>query len=127
MTDHAAGTIAPPKPDNQIRAIWSQFLSHRGAAFGLAVLSVLVFFVILGPLFWHPVKPSVLEALKAKNLSPSWRFPLGTDQIGRDMLGRMIAAGKVSLAVGFVAMTSPFSSAPPSAFWRATTAASTAP
>ena len=46
----------------------------------------------------------VAEAIKLKNLSPSWRFPLGTDQIGRDMLSRMIQAGKVSLAVGFVAM-----------------------
>ena len=32
------------------------------------------------------------------------RFPLGTDQLGRDMMVRMMAAGKVSLAVGFVAM-----------------------
>ena len=46
----------------------------------------------------------MVEALKSKNKGPSWRFPLGTDQLGRDMLQRMIAAGKVSLAVGFVAM-----------------------
>ena len=105
MTDQTAGRLAPEKPENQTRAIWQQFRSHRGAAFGLFVLSVLIIAVIFGPLVWHPAKPTVLEALKAKNLGPTWRFPLGTDQIGRDMLGRMIAAGKVSLAVGFVAMT----------------------
>ena len=92
------------KPDSQARAIWSQFRSHKGAAFGLAVLAVLVIAVLLGPLLWHPAKLTVVEAIKSKNLGPSWRFPLGTDQIGRDMLGRMIQAGKVSLAVGFVAM-----------------------
>jgi len=92
------------KPDSQARAIWSQFRSHKGAAFGLAVLAVLVIAVVLGPLLWHPAKLTVVEAIKSKNLGPSWRFPLGTDQIGRDMLGRMIQAGKVSLAVGFVAM-----------------------
>jgi len=92
------------KPDSQARAIWSQFRTHKGAAFGLAVLAVLVIAVVLGPLLWHPAKLTVVEAIKSKNLGPSWRFPLGTDQIGRDMLGRMIQAGKVSLAVGFVAM-----------------------
>ena len=99
MTD-----LTIPKPDSQARAIWSQFRTHKGAAFGLAVLAVLVVAVLIGPLLWHPVKLSVVEAIKSKNLGPSWRFPLGTDQIGRDMLVRMIQAGKVSLAVGFVAM-----------------------
>lgn len=92
------------KPESQLWAIWSQFRSHKGAAFGLAVLLILVAFVVLGPLVWNPPKLSVVEAIKSKNLGPSWRFPLGTDQIGRDMLSRMIQAGKVSLAVGFVAM-----------------------
>ena len=100
MTD-----LSALKPDSQARAIWSQFRTHKGAAFGLIVLGLLVLMVLIGPLLWHPAKLTVVEALKSKNLGPSWRFPLGTDQIGRDMLGRMIQAGKVSLAVGFVAMT----------------------
>ena len=105
MTDAPAGTLATTKPESQWLAIWQQFRNHKGAAFGLAVLSILIFAVLIGPFLWHPVKPSVVEALKSKNLGPTWRFPLGTDQIGRDMLGRMIQAGKVSLSVGFVAMT----------------------
>ncbi len=100
MTD----TLAKPQSDSQLRAIWQQFRTHKGAAFGLAVLSILVFAVLVGPFLWHPVKLTVVEAIKSKNMGPSFRFPLGTDQIGRDMLVRMIAAGKVSLAVGFVAM-----------------------
>ena len=100
MTD----TLAKPQSDSQLRAIWQQFRTHKGAAFGLAVLSILVFAVLVGPFLWHPVKLTVVEAIKSKNMGPSLRFPLGTDQIGRDMLVRMIAAGKVSLAVGFVAM-----------------------
>jgi peptide/nickel transport system permease protein len=51
-----------------------------------------------------PEKLSVAEAIKLKNQGPSWRFPLGTDQLGRDMLARMLLAGRVSLAVGLVAM-----------------------
>ncbi len=102
MTDLSAA--AATKPPSQRAAIWRQFRSHKGAMFGLIVLSVLVLAVLIGPYFWHPEKLTVVEAIKQKNKGPSLRFPLGTDQLGRDMLARMMAAGKVSLAVGFVAM-----------------------
>ena len=102
MTDLSAA--APTKPPSQWAAIWRQFRSHKGAMFGLIVLSVLILAVLIGPYFWHPEKLTVVEAIKQKNKGPALQYPLGTDQLGRDMLARMMAAGKVSLAVGFVAM-----------------------
>ena len=102
MTDAPAAPT--PRPRSQSRAIWDQFRTHKGALFGLIVLCLLVLFVVIGPLVWQPEKLRVAEALKVRNLGPSWRFPLGTDQLGRDMLYRMMQAGKVSLAVGFIAM-----------------------
>ena len=102
MTDAPAAPA--PRPRSQARAIWDQFRTHKGALFGLIVLCLLVLFVVIGPLLWQPEKLRVAEALKVRNLGPSWRFPLGTDQLGRDMLYRMMQAGKVSLAVGFIAM-----------------------
>jgi peptide/nickel transport system permease protein len=100
MTD----ATAAPRPESTLRAIWVQFRSHKGALFGLIVLTVLVLAVVIGPLLWQPEKLSVAKAIMLKNKGPSLRFPLGTDQLGRDMLARMMQAGKVSLAVGFVAM-----------------------
>lgn len=97
-------STAIPKAQSQFGAVWRQFRVHRGAVFGLIVLGLLAAFVIFGPLFWPEVKLKVVEALKVKNQGPSLRFPFGTDQLGRDMMVRMMAAGKVSLAVGFVAM-----------------------
>ena len=91
-------------PPSQARAIWAQFRSHKGALFGLIVLSVLVIAVLIGPYLWIPEKLGVAQAIKLKNQGPSLRFPLGTDQLGRDMLSRVMLAGRVSLAVGFVAM-----------------------
>ena len=105
MTDAVTNARAATAPaESQLKAIWSQFRTHKGALFGLIVLAILVLFVVIGPLVWHPEVMKVSDALKVKNQSPSWRFPLGTDQLGRDMLARMINAGKVSLAVGFIAM-----------------------
>jgi peptide/nickel transport system permease protein len=101
MTD---ATSTPPKPASQSREIWQQFRTHKGALFGLFVLGFLILAVLIGPYLWVPEKLSVAEAIKLKNQGPSWRFPLGTDQLGRDMLARMLLAGRVSLAVGLVAM-----------------------
>jgi peptide/nickel transport system permease protein len=101
MTDASS---AIPKQVSQRRAIWQQFRSHKGALFGLIVLSILTIAVVIGPFLWIPEKLSVAEAIKLKNQGPSLRFPLGTDQLGRDMLARMMQAGRISLAVGFVAM-----------------------
>lgn len=100
MTD----TTAAPKPASQSSAIWAQFRTHKGALFGLIILSILILAVLAGPYLWTPEKLNVAAAIKLKNQGPSLRFPLGTDQLGRDMLSRVMLAGRVSLAVGFVAM-----------------------
>lgn len=101
MTDMST---ALPKPASQSSAIWRQFRTHKGALFGLIVLSILTIAVLIGPYLWIPEKLTVAQAIKLKNQGPSFRFPLGTDQLGRDMLSRMMLAGRISLSVGFVAM-----------------------
>ena len=101
MTD---ATTTPPKPASPRREIWQQFRTHKGALFGLIVLSILIIAVLIGPYLWVPEKLTVAQAIKLKNQGPSLRFPLGTDQLGRDMLARVLLAGRVSLAVGLVAM-----------------------
>jgi peptide/nickel transport system permease protein len=97
-------STTPPKPASQMRDIWNQFRTHKGALFGLITLGILIVAVLIGPYLWIPEKLTVAEAIKLKNQGPSLRFPLGTDQLGRDMLARMLLAGRVSLAVGLVAM-----------------------
>ena len=85
MTDAALA-----KPPSQARAIWAQFRSHKGAVFGLIVLTILIVAVLIGPYLWVPEKLNVAAAIKLKNQGPSWRFPLGTDQLGRDMFSRVM-------------------------------------
>ncbi|QYZ70752.1 ABC transporter permease [Neotabrizicola shimadae] len=96
------------RPRSQWADVWDQFKHHRGAMTALVVLILLVLFVVVGPLIWRIdpayVNPDAAAMIKSRNKPPSWSNPLGTDQLGRDMLARMMAGGKVSLAVGFVAM-----------------------
>ena len=66
------------------------------------VFVVIVFGVIVGPFLWT-IDATYID-IRARNSGPSLAHPLGTDQLGRDMLARMIAGGKVSISVGFTAM-----------------------
>ena len=107
MTD-APVTQSLPKPRSLSRDVWDQFRTHKGALTGLIVLGILVTFVIIGPLVWriNPafVEPDAAKMILSRNKPPTWAHPLGTDQLGRDMLARLMSGGKVSLAVGTVAM-----------------------
>lgn len=105
MTD----TTAIEKPRSQWADVWAQFKTHRGALVGLVVFGLLVLFVFVGPLIWTKdptaINSNAAEMIRARNKPPSWASPLGTDQLGRDMLARMMAGGQVSIAVGLVAMS----------------------
>ncbi|WP_212525296.1 ABC transporter permease [Actibacterium sp. MT2.3-13A] len=89
-------------PRSQWWDVWDQFSTHRGALIGTIVFLTIVFAVLIGPYLWT-IEPTFID-IRARNQSPSFAHPLGTDQLGRDMLARMMAGGKVSIAVGFTAM-----------------------
>jgi peptide/nickel transport system permease protein len=63
---------------------------------------------VIGPLIWRIdpafVNPDAAQMILSRNKPPSWAHPFGTDQLGRDVLARVMAGGQVSLSVGMVAM-----------------------
>ena len=99
MTD----AVASSPPRSQWHDIWVQFKSHRGALVGAVVFLTIVLTVFLGPLFWT-IDPTFVN-IRARNRPPSFEHPFGTDQLGRDMLARMMAGGRVSISVGLTAMS----------------------
>lgn len=107
MTDAAAAAIE--KPRSHWRDVWVQFKTHGGALGGMFVFLALIAFVAVGPFVWTVdptyVNPDAAKMIMTRNKPPSLEWPLGTDQLGRDMLARMMAGGQVSIAVGLVAMS----------------------
>lgn len=83
--------------------VWQQFKNHRGAMVGASVFLCILLFVWVGPLLWK-VDPTYANLLM-RNKAPSLMFPFGTDELGRDLFARMMAGGKVSIAVGLTAMS----------------------
>ena len=81
---------------------WRRFRRHRLAIFGAGVLAVMLVAVVLGPVAYR-VPINEID-FKAKLKGPSWTHPLGTDDLGQDVLARMLYGGRISLAVGVAAM-----------------------
>ncbi|MEQ8398079.1 ABC transporter permease [Thalassobaculum sp.] len=81
---------------------WLRFRRHRLAVAGTIVLGLLVLSVLLGPILW-PVAINEID-FSAMLQGPSWAHPLGTDDLGQDVLARMLYGGRISLAVGLCAM-----------------------
>ncbi len=82
--------------------VWSQFRTHKGALVGTFVFLFIVLVVVFGP-YLHTIDPQYLDIVN-KNLPPSWKHPMGTDNLGRDTFAQVMAGGRVSLLVGVVAM-----------------------
>ena len=82
--------------------VWRQFMQHKGGVAGSIVFVTIVLVVAFGP-FIHTVDPQFLD-IRNKNLGPSFAHPMGTDNLGRDMFAQILAGGRITLAVGILAM-----------------------
>jgi peptide/nickel transport system permease protein len=101
----APATAAEPRKTRSISPAletWRRFRRHVLAVTGAIVLLILVSGVLLGPYVW-PVAINDID-FTAKLQGPSLAHPLGTDDLGQDLLARMMYGGRISLAVGFAAM-----------------------
>ncbi len=104
-----AGAPVATLPPHPAVEFWRYFSTNRGAVIGLAVILVLAAVAIFaGVLAPHPPNEQYRETFLAP---PVWleggtfRFILGTDDVGRDILTRIIFGARVSLSIGFVVVT----------------------
>lgn len=102
MADPAPRASEMPVQRPYLVEVWRQFARHRGAVLGAVVFLAIVLTVVIGPLI-YTVRPAETN-VRARNQSPSIERPFGTDNLGRDLLAQNLAGGRISLAVGLVAM-----------------------
>jgi peptide/nickel transport system permease protein len=90
------------RPVSTDRGIYRRIQRHPLALVGMGVLMLITVAVIVGPLVWRvPIDEIDFTSRLA---APNWVHPFGTDDLGQDLLARMLYGGRISLAVGFVAM-----------------------
>jgi peptide/nickel transport system permease protein len=83
------------------RAILSVFIQNRLAIVGVAIVILMVLFSFIGPLVYHT--DQIHTNLGDINRAPGGSHPLGTDDVGYDVLGRLMLSGQSSLLVGLAA------------------------
>jgi peptide/nickel transport system permease protein len=81
---------------------WRRFRRHRLAVASAIVLLAMALAVVLGPLLWRTPIDEI--DFGAQMQPPSVAHPFGTDDLGQDLLARMLYGGRISLAVGLAAM-----------------------
>ena len=90
------------KPRSPWTDVWVQFRKHRLGVLGACLLGFLIIMVLAGPLV-YPTDPEYIDVV-ADFASPTLEHPLGTDNLGRDILARVLVGGRVSMAVGVSVM-----------------------
>ena len=97
--------VAPPiAAPGSLRLFWRSFSENRGAVIGLGVMVTLVLLAAFADVI---ALHSPIEQYRTHFLTPPiWQhggdaaFPLGTDDVGRDMLSRLIYGARLSLMIG---------------------------
>lgn len=82
---------------------WTRYRTHRSGLIGLTALALFALIALTAPLTVGSDVSSVTDAPGGPLESPSARFPLGTDQFGRNLLGLVVWGSRVSLLVGLLA------------------------
>ncbi len=95
-------TTTGPKYRSLRSDVWRQFRRHRGAVVGLIILAVITFASVFGPMLWSG--DGRRTDPRNSNQPPSIEHPMGTDNLGRDVLARVLSGGRITLAVGITAM-----------------------
>lgn len=77
---------------------------NKGAMLGLFIISVLVFISVFADVLFDYDTQVIAMNVAERLQSPSWKHPFGTDDMGRDMLIRILYGARYSLAIGTVAV-----------------------
>jgi peptide/nickel transport system permease protein len=108
-----ADALLTSKPEHILMTYWKRLRRHRLATASLFVLGLIVVFVVVGPMimsrmtYYNVSRGEYVnysrdrQDLASRNSAPSREHPLGTDELGRDVLFRLMVAGQLSLVIAF--------------------------
>jgi ABC-type dipeptide/oligopeptide/nickel transport systems, permease components len=104
-----AATVPTSQPPHPLVEFWYHFRQNTGAMIGLTVIVAIALVALFAPLV-APHDPNIQyrEAILVPPVwqdGGSWRFILGTDDIGRDMLSRLIFGARLSMMIGLIVVT----------------------
>jgi len=95
--------LRPAREDSPARRAWRRLLKRRGAVFGLAMVAFFIAIALLAP--WIAPYDPLATSWSAIRKAPSMQHWFGTDDIGRDVLARVIWGARASLSAGVISVS----------------------
>jgi peptide/nickel transport system permease protein len=89
--------------DTPARRALRRLLHRKGAVFGMTVIAAFILLAIFAPLI-SPYDPTA-QSWTAVRKAPSWAHWFGTDEVGRDVLARVIYGARASLLAGVISVS----------------------
>src|SRR5262249_25665310 len=112
LTNFGIGTLAGPLPlaadaavESPARRAVRRLLRRRGAIFGLAVIVIFVLLAVLAP--WMTPYDPIAQSWMTVRKAPSAAHWFGTDEVGRDVLTRVVFGARASLMAGVISIGIP--------------------
>ncbi|MBD2500306.1 ABC transporter permease [Anabaena azotica] len=95
-------TSAIAQQESLTQEAWRKFRGNRQAMLGAVILLLIILIVVFGP-WLYSVPINKIDFAKS-TLPPSWEHPFGTNDLGQDILARVLYGGRISIAVGVFSM-----------------------
>ena len=92
------------KKRSSLGMVWHQLKRNKGAIIGLVLILLVIILALCAPLIYDYKTDIVKNHVRERMLFPSREHPFGTDDLGRDIMARVIWGARYSLAVGVVAV-----------------------
>ena len=102
ISSSSAGVLQAYPPRTLWRDAWRRYRRHQLAMAGSLVLMILTLSTLVGPLLYPTTIDEIDFSVKLEG--PTRLHPLGTDDLGRDLLARLLYGGRISIAVGLAAI-----------------------
>lgn len=96
-----AEVINRTKKKSQAAAVWRRLKKNKMAVLGLIILAIIVFFAVFADVFFDYETLVIQQNASLKLQPPSAEHWLGTDEVGRDILARIVHGARISLPVAF--------------------------
>lgn len=90
------------KKKSQAAAVWRRLKKNKMAILGLIILALIIFFAVFADFFFDYDTMVIQQSAALRLKPPSAEHWLGTDEVGRDILARIVHGARISLPVAFI-------------------------
>lgn len=102
MSANSNNAQASVKKKSQMLDVWKRLCRNKTAVLGLVIFTILVLTAVFSPIFFNYEQQIIKTDYSSTLLAPCAAHPFGTDELGRDILFRVMYASTVSLSIGIV-------------------------